>query len=60
MEERGGEEEGAAQGRSGRASRSRARPHRARPPSPGRGNRGATGGETEGGGAPPLGKVRRE
>jgi hypothetical protein len=42
MEERGGEEEGAAQGRSGRAGRGRARPHGARgarPPSPERGAR---------------------
>jgi hypothetical protein len=43
MEERGGEEEGAAQGRSGRAGRGRARPHGARgarPSLPGRGARG--------------------
>jgi hypothetical protein len=42
MEERGGEEEGAAQGRSGRACRGRARPHGAqgaRLPSPERGAR---------------------
>jgi hypothetical protein len=42
MEERGGEEEGAAQGRSGRAGRGRARPHGARgarPSLPGRGAR---------------------
>jgi hypothetical protein len=44
MEERGGEEEGAAQGRSGRAGRGRARPHGARgarPSLPGRGARAA-------------------
>jgi hypothetical protein len=44
MEERGGEEEGAAQGRSGRAGRGRTRPHGARgarPSLPGRGARGA-------------------
>jgi hypothetical protein len=42
MEERGGEEEGAAQGRSGRAGRGRTRPHGARgarPPSSERGAR---------------------
>jgi hypothetical protein len=37
MEERGGEEKGVAQGRSGRAGRPQAWPHRARPPPPGRG-----------------------
>jgi hypothetical protein len=35
MEERGGEKERAAQGRSGRAGRPQARPHRARPLPPG-------------------------
>jgi hypothetical protein len=54
MEERGGEEEGAAQGRSGRAGRGRARPHGARgarPPPPERGARAREHGKRRGTGA---------
>jgi hypothetical protein len=47
-------------GARGRGARERGWHRRPLPPPLGWGNRGATGGETEGGGVPPPGKLRRE